>query len=110
MFLNSLGLKSGLKSLCLGIAVITLIGCGSTLATQERMGRLAARALRACKENGSRCAATQLCGHAAQDAARALQKARQATAEGRTDMEAAAAAAALPGAADAVCKSAGVGG
>lgn len=92
------------------IVLALLAGCGSTLATQERMGRLAHHSLRACKEDGRRCAAAQLCGHAAQDAAHALQKARQATAEGRTDMEASAAAAALPGAADAVCKSAGIGG
>lgn len=95
----------------LGVVVLLFIlGCASTLPTSERMGRLAHNALRACKTDGSRCAAAQLCGHAAQDAAHALQKARQATAEGRVDPEASAAAAALPGAADAVCRSAGIGG
>lgn len=90
--------------------LVALAGCASTLPMQERMGRLAHNALRACKTDGRRCAAAQLCGHAAQDAAKAIQKAREATVAGRLDPEASAAAAALPGAADAVCRSAGIGG
>lgn len=89
------------------LALLALTGCASTLPTQRRLAGYVADAKRACKQDGRRCAAAKLCAHAATDAAEAVQKARQAVAEGREDAEAALRAAALPVAAEAQCAALG---
>jgi len=86
------------------VLAMLLSGCVPSLQTHERMGRLSAAARAACEAKADRCAAALLCHTAADNAGQALQSARQAIAEGKDDPEAAVKAAALPEAADAVCK------
>lgn len=88
-------------------AALFLTGCASTLPAQKRLGGYVADAKRACKSDGRRCQAAKLCAHSATDAAEAIQKSRQAVAEGREDAEAALRAASLPVAAEGQCRALG---
>lgn len=81
-----------------------LPGCAPSLKVHERMGKLSAAARTACEAKADRCAAALLCYTSASNAGIALQAARQAIAEGKEDAEASVRAAALPAAAEAVCK------
>ena len=93
---------------CVPLAILLLLcllsGCVPSLKVHERMGKLSQAARAACEAKADRCAAALLCHTAADNAGQALQAARQAIAEGKDDPEAAVKAAALPEAADAVCK------
>lgn len=89
------------------VCMLWLAAC-STLPAQVRMGDLVAAALRACKTDGTRCQAAKLCAKSARDAAEAIQKSRESIAAGTEDAEASVSAALLPGAADAVCRGAGI--
>lgn len=89
------------------LLAVSLTGCASQLPVQQRLGGFVSDAKRACKSDGRRCAAAKLCAHSATDAAEAIQKSRQAHAEGREDAEATLRAASLPVAAEAVCRALG---
>jgi len=67
------------------------------------MAALAQNAVKVCKSDSSRCVEAAQCAHAALDASKALQKARQATATGTVDNESAFAAASLPSLAEGLC-------
>lgn len=72
------------------------------------MAALADGAVKACKQDSSRCPDAAICAHAALDASKALQNARKARAAGEVDNDAAFAAATLPSLAEGLCV--GVGG
>lgn len=88
--------------------VLNNLGCGTSLSVHERMGALSRGARRSCKQNGISCAAALVCARQALDAGEAIQTARKVQAEGREDPEATARALALPAAAEAACKAAGI--
>lgn len=95
------------KSLVAYCLLLGLAGC-STLATQQRMQLLVRAALRACKQDGGRCAAAQKCSRAALQAADALQREREATARGQPAGTDTIAADTLPAIAEARCKAGGI--
>jgi len=75
----------------------------STIPLQRRMALLAEGAVKACKQDSSRCPDAAVCAHAALDASKALQIARKARAVGEVDNDAAFAAATLPSLAEGLC-------
>ncbi|MFO0580209.1 MAG: hypothetical protein U1A78_40065 [Polyangia bacterium] len=91
----------------LAVLLLCLVNC-STLATQQRMQLLVRAALRACKQDGSRCATAQKCSRAALQAAEALQREREATARGQPAGADAIASDTLPAVAEASCKAGGI--
>lgn len=72
-------------------AALVLTGC-STLPAQRRMSALSGAALRACKQDGARCAAAKACSRAAVAATEAVQAEREAVAAERSSSGADAAA------------------
>lgn len=78
---------------------LALTSC-STIPLQRRMALLAEGAVKACKQDSSRCPDAAVCAHAALDASKALQASRSATATGTVDNDA---AATLPSLAEGLC-------
>lgn len=99
----------GVVYLLIGLtaALLALGGCGPTLADQRRMGSHVAAALRACKQNGARCAPAKRCKDAAVKARDAMNAAREAGAGMRPTAELDAQAAELAAKADAACAAIG---
>ena len=89
-------------------AVHMLTACASTLDQQRRMADLAEAALVHCRQDRSVCRAAKLCSSRAAEAAKAIQDARRAAAEGRGDVGMDLDATLLASGAEALCERAGV--
>ena len=89
-------------------AVHMLTACASTLDQQRRMADLAEAALVRCRQDRSACRAAKLCSSRATEAAKAIQDARRAVAEGRGDVGMDLDATLLTSGAEALCERAGV--
>lgn len=87
----------------LTVAFLSLCCACSTIPLQRRMALLAEGAVKACKQDSSRCPDAAVCAHAALDASKALQTARKARAAGEVDNDAAFAAVTLPSLAEGLC-------